>query len=144
MLMRFDPFREVERLTQQLGVGVRTPMLPIDAYRRGDQLVAHLDLPGVDPDSIEVTVEKNVLTVRAERTIPRGEDQEWLVSERPQGSFSRQLFLGEALDSEALEAHYDQGVLTLTVPVAEAAKPRKVEVTSGGHQRAIHAGSAAA
>ena len=141
MLMRFDPFREVERLTQQLGVG-RLPTLPMDAYRRGDQLVAHFDLPGVDPDSIEVTVEKNVLTVRAERAIDRGEG-EWLVAERPQGSFSRQVFLGEGLDADALEAHYDQGVLTLAVPVAEAAKPRKIEVTSGHHQ-AIDAGSAAA
>ncbi len=143
MLMRFDPFREVERLTQRLGGGGRTPVLPMDAYRHGDQLVAHFDLPGVDPDSIEVTVERNVLTVRAERAIARGEGEEWLVAERPQGSYSRQVFLGEGLDADALEARYDQGVLTLTLPVAEAAKPRKVEVTSG-HRQSIDAHSTAA
>ena len=142
MLMRFDPFRELDRLGQQLGVPGASA-LPMDAYRHDDQLVVHLDLPGVDPDSIELTVEKNVLTVRAERVIARGEGDEWLVAERPQGSFSRQLFLGESLDADAMEAHYEQGVLTITIPVAEAAKPRKVEVTSGQRQ-AIEAGSTAA
>ena len=143
MLMRFDPFRDLERLTQQLDTPGRAPAMAMDAYRGGDQLVVHFDLPGVDPDAIEVTVEKNVLTVRAERTIARGEGQEWLVAERPQGSFSRQLFLGESLDADALEAHYDKGVLTITVPVAEAAKPHKIQVTSGSRQ-AIDTGSTAA
>ena len=143
MLMRFDPFRDLERLTQQLDVSGRAPAMAMDAYRDGDQLVAHFDLPGVDPEAIEVTVEKNVLTVRAERTIARGENQEWMVAERPQGSFSRQLFLGESLDADALEAHYDKGVLTITVPVAEAAKPHKIQVTSGSRQ-AIDTGSTAA
>ena len=142
MLMRFDPFRDVERWAQQLGVTGRAPTMQMDAYRHDGQLVVHFDLPGVDPGAIEVTVDKNVLTVRAERAIARGEG-EWLAAERPHGSFSRQLFLGEDLDADALEAHYDQGVLTLTVPVAEAAKPRRIEVTSGGRQ-AIDAGSAAA
>ena len=143
MLMRFDPFRQMERLTQQLDVAGRVPAMPMDAYRSNDQLVVHFDLPGVDPEAIEVNVEKNVLTVQAQREIARGEGEEWLVAERPQGSFSRQLFLGENLDTEAIEAHYDQGVLSLTVPVAETAKPRKVEVASG-HRHAIDTGSNAA
>lgn len=98
----------------------------------------------MDADSIELTVEKNVLTVKAERAQQRAEGQEWLVAERPHGSFSRQLFLGEGLDAEHIEAHYDQGVLTVTVPVAEAAKPRKVAVNTGGGQQAIEASSTAA
>ena len=147
MLMRFDPFRELDRLTQQVWAGgsVRPGAMPMDAYRRGDDFVVHFDLPGVDPASIELTVEKNVLTVRAQRELARGEDEEWLVSERPQGSFTRQLFLGENLDTESIEASYDAGVLTVTVPLAEQAKPRKVEITAGGSkQQAIEAGSAAA
>ena len=147
MLMRFDPFRELDRLTQQVWAGgsVRPGAMPMDAYRRGDDFVVHFDLPGVDPASIELTVEKNVLTVRAQRELARGEDEEWLVSERPQGSFTRQLFLGENLDTESIEASYDAGVLAVTVPLAEQAKPRKVEITAGGSkQQAIEAGSAAA
>ncbi len=143
MLMRFDPFREVDRLTQHLWGSGQGPVMPLDAYREDGQLVARFDLPGVEPDSIELTVEKNVLTVRAQRASERGEGQEWLVAERPQGSFSRQLFLGEGLDAEHIEAHYDHGVLTVTVAVAEAAKPRKVAITTGG-QQAVEASSAAA
>ena len=144
MLMRFDPFRELERLTEQVWGQGRAPVLPLDAYRHGDQFVAHFDLPGVDPSAIELTVEKNVLTVKAARSLERAEGDEWLVSERPQGSFTRQLFLGEGLDPEGIEAHYDQGVLTVTVPTAEEAKPRRVEVTAGGAGKAIEAESAAA
>ena len=141
--MRFDPFRELERLTQQTwggnGAGT-TPAMPMDAYRQGEEFLVHFDLPGVDSDSIELTVEKNVLTVRAERAWGRQEGQEWVVAERPQGTFSRQIFLGETLDAERIEAAYDQGVLTLTIPVAEQAKPRKVAVTtSGGKSQAIDA-----
>ena len=143
MLMRFDPFREIDRLSQLWGQG-RQAVMPLDAYRHGDQLVVHLDVPGVDPASIELTVEKNVLTVRAERQAKAGEGSEWLVNERPQGSFSRQLFLGEALDAEHIEASYDHGVLTVTVPVAEAAKPRKVEIAGGGGAKAIEATATAA
>ncbi len=146
MLMRFDPFRELDRLAQEtFGTVLRTSVMPMDAYRQGDHFVAHFDLPGVDPSSIDVTVEKNVLTVSAERQWQLSEDQQVLASERPQGSFSRQLFLGEGLDTERVEARYDAGVLTLTVPVAEQAKPRKVEITSGGGgAHAIEAESAAA
>ena len=143
MLMRFDPFREIDRLTQLWGQG-RAPLLPMDAYRQGDRFIVQLDLPGVDPESIELTVEKNVLTVRAERQWSQVEGQEWLVNERPQGSFSRQLFLGEGLESDHIEASYDHGVLTVTVPVAEAAKPRKVEITAGDGRKAIETTASAA
>jgi HSP20 family protein len=133
MLMRFDPFRELDRLTAATAWPTSTrPALPMDAYRRGDQFVVHFDLPGVDASTIELTVEKNVLTVRAERSWQRGEGDEVVVSERPQGSFTRQLFLGETLDTDAISAGYENGVLTLTIPVAEKAKPRKVEISTNG------------
>jgi HSP20 family protein len=131
MLMRFDPFRELDRLSDQvLGQG-RTPVMPMDAYRKGDEFVIHFDLPGVDPGSIDLTTEKNVVTVRAERRWQREEGTEFVVAERPQGEFSRQLFLGDGLDPSGIIAAYDNGVLSLRVPVAEQAKPRKVEVTAG-------------
>ena len=138
MLMRFDPFRDIDRITQQLWSGARQAVMPMDAYRHGDQFVVHFDLPGVDPQSIDLTVEKNVLTVSAERAWQPTEGQQVVANERPQGKFSRQLFLGEGLNYERISAGYDQGVLTVTIPVAEAAKPRKVEVQAGsGGQRAI-------
>lgn len=146
MLMRFDPFAELDRLTRN-DLGRRPSAMPMDAYRSGEQFVVRFDLPGVDPATIDLTVEKNVLTVRAERSWKPAQGDEVVVSERPQGTFTRQLFLGETLDSERLEAHYDQGVLTLTVPVAERARPRKVEVTAGsapGAGPAIDTHSAAA
>ena len=136
MLMRFDPFRELDRLEQSLGGSRRTPAMPMDAYRRGEQFIVHFDLPGIDPGSIDLTVEKNVLTVRAERAWPTQDGDDWLVSERFQGTYTRQLFLGETLDAEHITANYEHGVLTLTIPVAEQAKPRKVEVTT-------HSGEAA-
>src|SRR6202007_2322727 len=103
--------------------------IPMDAYRDGDTFVVHFDLPAVDPSSIDLTVEKNVLTVQADRRWQPDEGQEVVVNERPQGHFSRQLFLGDGLDAERIQARYDKGVLTLVIPVAERAKPRKVEVT---------------
>ena len=130
MLMRFDPFRELDRLAQAPWGGTR-PVMPMDAYRRNGDFVVHFDLPGVDPASIDLTVEKNVLTVTAERHLPRQEGDEITVSERPQGRFNRQLFLGESLDPDRIKANYDQGVLTLHIPVAERAKPRKVEISAG-------------
>ena len=140
-VLRFDPFREFDRLAEQVfSAGLRgTPRsVPMDGYRRGDQFLIHLDLPGVDPDAIELTVEQNVLTIRAERRFEPEEGDELLVSERPQGTFTRQLLLGESLDTDRLEADYDQGVLTLRIPVAEEAKPRRVQITkSGGGQRSI-------
>jgi HSP20 family protein len=129
MLMRTDPFRELDRLAQQvLGTPARPAAVPIDAYRKGDEFVIHFDLPGVDASSIDLTVEKNVLTMHAERRRPVAEDVELIVGERPQGTFSRQLFLGETLDTDALAASYADGVLTLRVPIAERAKPRRVQV----------------
>jgi HSP20 family protein len=136
MLMRFDPFRELDRLRQQASAGA-SAVMPIDAYRRGDRVVVHFDLPGVEPSTIDLTVEQNVLMVRAERTWQEAEGDEIIVSERPQGIFTRQLFLGESLDGERVEANYEHGVLTVTIPVAEQAKPRKVEITSGGESEAI-------
>ena len=131
MLMRFDPFRQFDRLTSELWNANR-PVMAMDAYRDGDNFVVHFDLPGVDPGSIDLTVERNVLTVKAERRWAPAECQEVLTSERPQGSFSRQLFLAETLDADHIEASYDAGVLTLRIPVAEKAKPRRVEISSGG------------
>lgn len=141
MLMRFDPFRELDRLTQPGWVTGRTPTMPMDAYRDGDHFYVHLDLPGVDPDSIDLTVEKNVLTVSAERRWSRDDGAQVVVAERPQGSFTRQLFLGEGLDPDQIDARYEHGVLTIAIPVAEQAKPRKVAVSTGGGAQAIEASS---
>jgi HSP20 family protein len=131
MLMRFDPFRQFDRLTSELWNANRSVMA-MDAYRDGDSFVVHFDLPGIDPGSIDLTVERNVLTVKAERRWAPAEGQEVLTAERPQGTFSRQLFLAETLDVDHIEASYDAGVLTLRVPVAEKANPRRVEIASGG------------
>lgn len=140
MLMRFDPFRDFDRITQQLWSGARPAVMPMDAYRHGDQFVVCFDLPGVDPSSVDLTVEKNVLTVSAQRNWQATEGQQVVVNERPQGTFSRQLFLGEGLDYDHISAGYDHGVLTVTIPVAETAKPRKVEIQAGtGGQKEITA-----
>ncbi len=146
MLMRSDPFRELDRLAQQaFETRARPTAMPMDAYRRGDQFVVHFDLPGVDPSSIDLTVEKDLLTVSAERQWQLDDGQEIVASERPHGSFSRQLFLGEGLDSGRVEASYDNGVLTVTLPVAEQAKPRKVQISSGGDKsKAIETQSSSA
>ena len=142
MLLRTaDPFREFDRLTQQiLGTTNRPAIMPMDAWREGDKFVLEFDLPGVSAESIDLDVERNVLTVRAER-VARNGDWEMLASERARGVFSRQLVLGDNLDLEHIEASYDAGVLRLTVPVAEKAKPRKIEVTAGseGDRAAIEA-----
>jgi HSP20 family protein len=131
MLMRTDPFRDLDRLTQQLfGTTTRPVALPMDAYRDGDTFVVQFDVPGTSLDSIEITVEQNVLTVHAERDGLRDEGVEMIVSERSRGRFSRQVFLGETLDAENIAADYTAGVLTLRIPVREAAKPRKVEISS--------------
>ncbi len=131
MLMRTDPFRDVDRLAQEVfGTRTRPAAMPIDAYRRGDSFLVQVDLPGVDADSIDLTVEQNVLSIHAERTRPTADDVEMLIAERPAGTFSRQLFLGETLDADNLEADYGAGVLTLRIPVAEQAKPRRISVNS--------------
>jgi HSP20 family protein len=133
MLMRTDPFRELDRLTEQFFGGTsRTSVMHLDAFRDGEYFYTLFDLPGVDPDTIDVTVERNVLTVRAERPAIDRSGVDVVISERPTGTFTRQLFLGEALDPDQLDARYDNGVLTLRIPVAERAKPRRIEVTAGG------------
>ncbi|GAA2722314.1 MULTISPECIES: Hsp20/alpha crystallin family protein [Streptomyces] len=138
MLMRTDPFRELDRLTQQLlGTPAHPAAMPMDAFREGETFVVQLDLPGVDPESIDLDVERNVVTVRAERRPAAGEGVEMVVAERPVGTFSRQVFLGDTLDTERIEAHYDAGVLTLRIPVAEHAKPRKIAISGGSKPRQI-------
>lgn len=144
MLMRTDPFSELDRLTDRFfGTAARPVVMPMDAYQEGDHLVIHFDLPGVDPQTVDLTVEKNVLTVVAQRSWQAAEEQQVVASERPQGKFRRQLFLGENLDTARIEARYDQGVLSLTIPVAEQAKARKIEI-SAGQAKAIHAASSTA
>ncbi len=133
MLMRFerfDPFRELDRSLEQL-TSPASRSFPLDAFRRGDQFIVHFDLPGVDPGAIDLTVERNVLTVTAERHGDRKEGDQQVVAERPYGTFTRQLFLGESLDADQVDANYESGVLTLTIPVAQQAKPRKLQVTTG-------------
>jgi HSP20 family protein len=142
MLMRTDPFRDLDRLTQQLtqqafgtnGTLARPSVMPMDAWRDGDVFHVEFDLPGVNPDSIDLDVERNVVTVKAERPA-RASDAELIAAERPRGVFSRQLVLGDNLDTEHIEAGYDAGVLTLKIPVAEQAKPRKISITSTGRDR---------
>ena len=141
MLMRTDPFREFDRLAQQVlgsgqGTWSRPTAMPMDAYRRGEEFVVEFDLPGVDPDAIELSVERNVLTVRAERRPTNRDDSvEMQVSERTLGVFSRQLFLGDSLDTDHIAAAYESGVLTLTIPVAERAKPRSITINHQGADR---------
>ena len=146
MLMRTDPFRELDRLSQQLfgqqspGTWSRPSPMPIDAYRAGDEFVVHFDLPGVSADAVELEVERNVLTVKAERRpVAVGDNIEMQLSERPLGVFSRQLFLGDTLDTDHIAADYDAGVLTLRIPVAEKAKPRKVQIGGGSRANSITA-----
>ena len=141
MLMRTDPFRELDRLTQQvLGTATRPAAMPMDAYRQGDSFYICFDLPGIRSESIDLTVEQNVLTVRAQRDPARPDGAEMIVSERPAGIFTRQVFLGETLDPDHIDADYSAGVLTLTVPVREAAKPRSIQVTSRGQKQAVTTG----
>jgi HSP20 family protein len=129
MLLRFDPFRDLDRLTNELLGAPRVPApMPMECYRSGDAFYLHFDLPGIDPDSLDVTAENNTLTVRAERRRLGPDDAEYLVSERPTGTYARQLVLGDGLSLDAINAAYHDGVLTLTIPVAEQAKPRRIEV----------------
>jgi HSP20 family protein len=138
MLMRTDPFRDLDRITQQMfgtnGTLARPSVMPMDAWRDEDTFRVEFDLPGVDPRSIDLDVERNVVTVRAERPT-RASDAELIAAERPRGVFSRQLILGDNLDTEHISASYDSGVLTLQIPVAEKAKPRKISISSKGEDR---------
>ena len=131
-VMRFDPFRDLDRLTEQLlasGTRGAPRSFPMDAFRRGDQFVVRFDLPGVDPGSIDLSIEGTTLTVSAERTVPQLENAEWSIAERPFGQYTRQLVLGRSLDTDRLEASYHDGVLTVSIPVAEKAKARKITVS---------------
>jgi HSP20 family protein len=137
MLMRTDPFRELDRLTQQLlGTAARPALMPIDAWRDGDTFHIEFDLPGVRADSIDLDVERNVLTVRADRP-PRDGNVELIAAERPSGVFSRQLILGDNVNLDRISASYHDGVLSLEVPIAEKAKPRKIAVEASDGQRTI-------
>jgi HSP20 family protein len=132
VLMRTDPFRELDRLTQQVfGTAARPAFMPMDAWREGETFMVEFDLPGVDADSIDLDVERNVLTVRAERPM-RETTNELVAAERPRGVFSRQLILGDNLDLDKISATYRDGVLQLTIPVAERAKPRKINIEVAG------------
>jgi HSP20 family protein len=143
MLMRFDPFREVDRMAEQFDQVVRrgNSVMPMDAIRHDDRVLVSFDLPGVDPDSIDLTVERDMLTVTATRRFEKSEGDEVLASERPQGTFTRRVLLGESLDISQLEATYDYGVLSITIPVAEQAQPRKITVGGGHKPTAIDAES---
>jgi HSP20 family protein len=136
MLMRFDPFRELDRWAEQVNQVARqaTSSMAMDAVRHGDQVFVNFDLPGVDPESIDLTVERDTLTVTAVRRFDRAEGDEVLANERPQGTFTRRLLLGDSLDTSRLEAAYDHGVLSITIPVSEKAQPRKITV-GGAHIR---------
>ena len=139
MLMRTDPFRDLDRLTQQVfGTAARPAMMLMDAWREKDMFVVEFDLPGIDPSSIDLDVERNVLTVRADRPAREG-IEELIAAERPRGVFSRQLILGDNLDTENVAAHYQGGVLRLEIPVAEKAKPRKIAVNAADERKVINA-----
>ncbi|MEU5217158.1 Hsp20/alpha crystallin family protein [Streptomyces sp. NPDC020807] len=142
MLMRTDPFRELDRLTQQMlgstGTWSRPAAVPMDAYREGDDYVIMMDLPGVSPDAIDIDVERNMLTVKAERRpVHKADDVQMELSERPLGVFSRQLMLADTLDTERITADCTAGVLTLRIPIAERAKPRKIAIGGGGDRREL-------
>jgi HSP20 family protein len=133
MLMRTDPFRELDRLTEQVfGTTTRPAVMPMDAWRHGDEFIVEFDLPGVRPEDIDLDIERNVLTVKAERPTTDDQDTELIAAERPRGVFSRQLFLGDNLDIDRVQADYNAGVLRLRVPVVEQARSRKVEISSKG------------
>ena len=138
MVMRFDPFRDLDRLAHEsVGGGVQVRTIPMDAYRRGDAVFVHFDLPGIDPNTIDLTVEQNVLNVSVERVYDRKEADQIIAKERPAGVFERQILLGEHLDPERLQASYEQGVLTIQIPVAPEVKPRRIEIraSEGGTER---------
>jgi len=139
MLMRFDPLREFDRVFDQAWSQTRQASIPMDAYRHDDSFVVNLDLPGVEPGSIDLTVERNSLTVSAERRWEPAEGDQVVASERRQGTFSRQPLLGDGLDPERIHASYENGVLTVTIPVAASAQPRKIEVESEQRQEALTA-----
>ncbi len=143
-MLRFDPFRDIDRMTEQLlgaqAGSARAPrFMPMDVFRAGDHFVLNADLPGVDPGSIDISVDNGTLTIKAERTERSGENVQWITSERFTGTFMRQVALGDGIDDSAIAAHYDNGVLSLTLPVAEKAKPRKISVAASEQSQVIEA-----
>lgn len=146
MAMYWDPFRELDRLATSMLDSRQGPrVMPIDLHRDGDHYVLSADLPGVDPGSVDVDIDGQLLTIRAERTLRSDEQTQWLVRERPSGSFLRQLTLGDGLDTASISAHYENGVLSVVIPVSERAKPRKVEVQATApkvEQQSVTTGSA--
>ena len=143
-MLRFDPFSDFDALTRQLlGVNegtARTPrFMPMDLFQAGDHYVLNADLPGIDPGSVDITVDNGVLTLRAQRSLPSDEGVRWITSERFAGTFQRQVSLGEGIDAERITAVYENGVLSVTLPVAERAKPRRIEINRVGEARAIDA-----
>ncbi|KAE8764112.1 Hsp20/alpha crystallin family protein [Georgenia thermotolerans] len=141
MATRYDPFREMDRWLSNARQVPATPGMPLDLYRQGEAFVAKVDLPGVDPATIDIDVEDRTLTIRAERRREEAEDLQWLTHERPAGTFARQLSLGQGLALDRIEAGYADGVLTLTIPVAEEAKPRKIQVSHTGRPAGVETGS---
>jgi HSP20 family protein len=144
MAMSFDPFNDLDRLTSTLLGSRQGPrFMPVDLYREGNRYIVSADLPGVDPGSVDVDVDGQLLTIRAERTAPTAEGAKWLSQERPYGSYLRQFSLGEGVDAASISAQYDNGVLSVVIPLGEKAKPRKIEVesvhTAAGDQRTISA-----
>ena len=140
MAMSFDPFSELDRLAGTLlGTAQGPKFMPVDLYRDGDQYVLNADMPGIDPGSVDIDVDGQLLTIRAERTAGARSNVKWLAQERPHGSYLRQFSVGEGIDSEKISAHYDNGVLSLLIPVSERAKPRKIAVNAGAGQQAVEA-----
>jgi HSP20 family protein len=139
MLTRYNPFQELDRLRWHAweAQSLRPSAVPVDAYRHGDSFVVTLDLPGVDPKTIDLSVKKDTLTIKAERSWQRAEGDEVLMAERSQGTFARQFFLGELIDRDRIDASYDYGVLTVKLAVAEEAKARKIEITSGAQPKIV-------
>jgi HSP20 family protein len=141
-VLGFDPFRDMDRLAARLATvptgSSRTPQfMPMDLYRAGDHYVLHADLPGVDPGSVDIGVDNNTLTIKAERTARSGDGVQWIASERFSGSYLRQLSLGEGVDTENISAGYENGVLTVTIPVADKAKPRRIPVDNRGERTVV-------
>jgi HSP20 family protein len=136
MAVFFDPFRELDRVAANLLDTTQGPrLMPIDLYRDGDHYILNADLPGIDPGTVDVDVDGQLLTIRAERTVRGQEGVKWLAQERPSGSFLRQFTLGEGIDGEKISANYDNGVLSVMIPVTERARPRKVSVMSSGAKK---------
>jgi HSP20 family protein len=145
MALTFDPFREMDRVAARLltsggTAAAGSSWMPMDLYRSDDHYVVHVDLPGIDPGSIDLGIDAGTLTIQAERTIGGGDQRQWIAQERPAGRYIRQLSLGSDVDLDAIEASYEHGVLTLTIPVAERAKPRKIQVQQGGGRTQIDTG----